>query len=101
MIEARANLLLPRTPRVPKLNRDGGGPRIFSGLECDIMKDGAMDLANDVHPGRLDIMIDGVQPLVTTAEQPFELLRARTRSLAARTPLCWFQLLRVASHDEL
>ena len=33
--------------QVRELNRDGLGIRVFSGLECDILRDGAMDLAND------------------------------------------------------
>ncbi|MBV9745589.1 MAG: PHP domain-containing protein, partial [Acidobacteriia bacterium] len=33
--------------RVREINRDGLGIRIFSGLECDILRDGALDLAND------------------------------------------------------
>ena len=42
--------------RVRELNRDGLGLRIFSGLECDILKDGAMDLANDAL-AELDLVI--------------------------------------------
>lgn len=33
--------------QVRELNRDGLPLRIFSGLECDILRDGAMDLAED------------------------------------------------------
>src|ERR1051326_1915216 len=33
--------------RVRELNREGLGVRVFSGIECDILKDGTMDLAND------------------------------------------------------
>jgi DNA polymerase (family 10) len=44
---------------VRKLNRDGLGIRIFSGLECDILKDGALDLANDAL-GELDLVIGSV-----------------------------------------
>jgi DNA polymerase (family X) len=31
--------------QVREINRGGLGIRIFSGIECDILKDGAMDLA--------------------------------------------------------
>jgi DNA polymerase (family 10) len=33
--------------RVRRINRDGLGIRIFSGIECDILKDGSMDLAGE------------------------------------------------------
>ena len=33
--------------RVRGLNRDVLGIRVFSGIECDILKDGALDLASD------------------------------------------------------
>jgi DNA polymerase (family 10) len=46
--------------RVRDLNASGHlGIRIFSGIECDIMKDGAMDLANDAL-AELDIVIASV-----------------------------------------
>jgi DNA polymerase (family 10) len=62
---------------VRELNRDGGGPRIFSGLECDIMKDGAMDLANDAL-AELDIVIGSVHSHMNmeAAEMTDRLLRA-------------------------
>jgi DNA polymerase (family 10) len=45
---------------VRKLNESGGlGIRIFSGLECDIMKDGTMDIAWDAL-AELDIVIGSV-----------------------------------------
>ena len=44
---------------VRRLNRDGLGIRIFSGIECDILKDGAMDLADDAL-AELDIVIGSV-----------------------------------------
>ena len=42
--------------RVRELNQDGLGIRIFSGLECDIRRDGAMDLAEDAL-AELDIVV--------------------------------------------
>jgi len=45
--------------RVREINRDGLGIRVFSGIECDILKDGAMDLANDAL-AELDIVIGSV-----------------------------------------
>jgi len=45
---------------VRRINADGGsGLRIFSGIECDIMKDGAMDLAWDAL-AELDFVIGSV-----------------------------------------
>ncbi|MEO8593173.1 MAG: DNA polymerase/3'-5' exonuclease PolX [Candidatus Solibacter sp.] len=46
--------------RVRELNRSGHlGIRIFSGIECDILKDGAMDLADDAL-AELDLVIGSV-----------------------------------------
>jgi len=45
--------------RVREINRNGLGIRIFSGLECDILKDGALDLANDAL-AELDLVIGSV-----------------------------------------
>jgi DNA polymerase (family 10) len=45
--------------RVRELNRGGLGIRIFSGIECDILKDGAMDLENDAL-AELDLVIGSV-----------------------------------------
>ncbi|HLY16644.1 MAG TPA: DNA polymerase/3'-5' exonuclease PolX [Bryobacteraceae bacterium] len=62
---------------VRKLNRDGLGIRIFSGLECDILKDGAMDLAQDAL-AELDIVIASVHSHMNleAAEMTDRLLRA-------------------------
>ena len=62
---------------VRKLNRDGLGLRIFSGLECDILKDGAMDLANDAL-AELDFVIGSVHSHMNmeAAEMTDRLLRA-------------------------
>ncbi|MBV9155575.1 MAG: DNA polymerase/3'-5' exonuclease PolX [Acidobacteriaceae bacterium] len=44
---------------VRELNRDGLPLRIFSGLECDILRDGSMDLAEDAL-AQLDLVIGSV-----------------------------------------
>ena len=63
--------------RVRQLNRDGLGIRIFSGLECDILKDGAMDLATGAL-AELDIVIASVHSHMSMeyAEMTDRLLRA-------------------------
>jgi DNA polymerase (family 10) len=45
--------------RVREVNRAGLGIRVFSGIECDILKDGEMDLANDAL-AELDLVIGSV-----------------------------------------
>jgi len=45
--------------RVREMDQSGLGIRVFSGLECDIMKDGAMDIANDAL-AELDFVIGSV-----------------------------------------
>jgi DNA polymerase (family 10) len=45
--------------RVREINRNGLGIRILSGLECDILRDGTLDLANDAL-AELDIVIGSV-----------------------------------------
>jgi DNA polymerase (family 10) len=46
--------------RVRELNASGAlGIRVFSGIECDILRDGAMDLANDAL-AELDVVIGSV-----------------------------------------
>ena len=44
---------------VRQLNRDGLPIRVFSGLECDILRDGAMDIAEDAL-AELDLVIGSV-----------------------------------------
>jgi DNA polymerase (family 10) len=63
--------------RVRELNRSGLGVRVFSGLECDILRDGAMDLANDAL-AELDIVIGSVHSHMNmeSAEMTDRLLRA-------------------------
>ena len=45
--------------QVRRINGNGLGIRIFSGLECDILRDGAMDIANDAL-AELDFVIGSV-----------------------------------------
>ena len=45
--------------QVREINREVAGIRIFSGIECDILKDGAMDLADDAL-AELDLVIGSV-----------------------------------------
>ena len=57
--------------QVRELNRDGLPLHVFSGLECDILRDGSMDIAEDVL-AELDLVIGSVhsyfnlEPLETT-----------------------------------
>ncbi len=63
---------------VRERNREGSlGIRIFSGIECDILKDGAMDLANDAL-AELDLVIGSVHSHMNleAAEMTGRLLRA-------------------------
>ena len=63
--------------RVRELNRNGLGIRIFSGLECDILRDGALDLANDAL-AELDLVIGSIHSHMNleAAEMTDRLLRA-------------------------
>ena len=62
---------------VRELNRNGLGIRIFSGLECDIRRDGEMDLAEDAL-AELDIVVASVHSHMNleAAEMTDRLLRA-------------------------
>jgi len=62
---------------VRKINQDGLGIRIFSGLECDIRRDGAMDLAEDAL-AELDIVVASVHSHMNleAAEMTDRLMRA-------------------------
>jgi DNA polymerase (family X) len=62
---------------VRELNRDGLPLRIFSGLECDILRDGAMDIAEDAL-AELDLVIGSVHSYfnLESAEMTDRLLRA-------------------------
>jgi DNA polymerase (family 10) len=63
--------------RVREINRQGLGIRIFSGIECDILKDGAMDLADDAL-AELDLVIGSVHSHMNqeAAEMTDRMLRA-------------------------
>ncbi len=64
--------------RVRELNRDGGlGIRVFSGLECDIRRDGSMDLEEDAL-AELDLVVASVHSFMNLepAEMTDRLLRA-------------------------
>ena len=63
--------------QVREINRNGLGIRIFSGIECDILRDGAMDLANDAL-AELDLVIGSVHSHMNqeSAEMTDRLLRA-------------------------
>lgn len=63
--------------QVRKLNQDGLGIRVFSGLECDIRKDGSMDLASDAL-AELDLVIGSVHSYMNLESEQMtdRLLRA-------------------------
>jgi len=63
--------------RVRELNKQDLGIRIFSGLECDILRDGEMDVANDAL-AELDLVIGSVHSHMNleAAEMTDRLLRA-------------------------
>lgn len=62
---------------VREINRNGLGIRIFSGLECDILRDGTLDLAHDAL-AELDLVIGSVHSHMNleAAEMTDRLLRA-------------------------
>ena len=72
--------------QVRDLNRGGLRLRIFSGLECDIRRDGAMDLADDAL-AELDFVIGSVHSHMNleAAEMTDRLLRA----LECPSCACW------------
>jgi DNA polymerase (family 10) len=63
--------------QVRELNRDGLPLHVFSGLECDILRDGAMDIAEDAL-AELDIVIGSVHSHMNleSAEMTDRLMRA-------------------------
>ena len=63
--------------QVREINKRDLGIRIFSGLECDILRDGSMDLANDAL-AELDLVIGSVHSHMNLepAEMTGRLLRA-------------------------
>ncbi|MBK5293150.1 MAG: DNA polymerase/3'-5' exonuclease PolX [Acidobacteriia bacterium] len=63
--------------QVKEVNRRGLGIRVFSGLECDIKRDGSMDLTDDALAG-LDLVVASVHSYMNMepAEMTDRLLRA-------------------------
>ncbi len=63
--------------RVRELNRNGLGIRVFSGIECDIRRDGSMDLAEDAL-AELDLVVGSVHSYMNLepAEMTDRLLKA-------------------------
>src|SRR5690242_19081412 len=63
--------------QVREINRNGLGIRVFSGLECDILRDGTLDLAHDAL-AELDLVIGSVHSHLNLegAEMTDRLLRA-------------------------
>jgi len=63
--------------RVRDFNAAGGRPRVFAGLECDILKDGSLDLADDAL-AELDYVVASVHSHMNmeSAEMTDRLLRA-------------------------
>ncbi len=63
--------------RVREMDQSGLGLRVFSGIECDIRKDGEMDLENDAL-GELDLVIGSVHSHMNleSSEMTDRLLRA-------------------------
>ncbi len=63
--------------RVREINRSGAGIRILSGIECDIRRDGSMDLADDAL-AELDLVIGSVHSYMNqeSAEMTERLLAA-------------------------
>jgi DNA polymerase (family 10) len=54
--------------QVRELNRDGLPLRVFSGLECDILRDGAMDIAEEAL-AELDLVIGSVHSFMNLEAQ--------------------------------
>jgi DNA polymerase (family X) len=63
--------------RVREMDQSGLGIRVFSGLECDIKRDGSMDLDNDAL-GELDVVVGSVHSYMNLEanEMTDRLLRA-------------------------
>jgi DNA polymerase (family 10) len=74
--EARA-VAFARQVREMSRNGDGLGIRVFSGLECDILRDGTLDLANDAL-AELDLVIGSIHSHMNLepSEMTDRLLRA-------------------------
>ena len=76
-LEGRLPELVELAARVRDINRNALGIRVFSGIECDILKDGALDLADDAL-AELDLVIGSVHSHMNleAAEMTDRLLRA-------------------------
>src|ERR1700733_8585373 len=63
--------------QVEELNREGLPLHVFSGLECDILRDGAMDIAEDAL-AELDVVVGSVHSHMNLegAEMTDRLMRA-------------------------
>ena len=63
--------------QVREMNQDGLGIRVLSGIECDIMRDGSMDIENDAL-AELDVVIGSVHSHMNleSAEMTHRLLSA-------------------------
>jgi DNA polymerase (family X) len=63
--------------QVREINRRGLGIRVFSGIECDILRDGALDLADDAL-AELDLVVGSIHSHMSleAAEMTDRLLRA-------------------------
>ncbi len=63
--------------QVRRLNQNGLGIRIFSGLECDILRDGSLDIADEAL-AELDLVIGSIHSYMNleSAEMTDRLLRA-------------------------
>ena len=68
--------------QVRELNRDGLPLHVFSGLECDILRDGAMDIAEDAL-AELDLVIGSVHSYFNL--EPSEMTDRLSRALASPT----------------
>ncbi len=66
--------------RVRQFNNGGNAVRVFSGIECDILKDGALDLADDAL-AELDLVVASVHAYMNmeAAEMTERLLRVLER----------------------
>lgn len=60
--------LLAQIEEIRALNAAGGGVRVFSGTECDILKDGRLDFADDIL-SQLDYVVASVHGSFTLSEE--------------------------------
>jgi DNA polymerase (family 10) len=72
-----AEELLAQVEAIKKLNKTFDGFRIFSGIECDILKDGSLDFPDDVL-AQLDYVVASVHSVfnLTEAEMTKRIIRA-------------------------